>query len=173
MTCTLIYSHAANEAAPDVILEEEEFETDALSEDARTFLECAISDYNAMFNTSFDTSSNKFQNYYKDLSLRLKNQEIDLVIVVNMFLTGFDATTQHALGRQEPSGSWAATGVLPDEPDPQLGEDLRQYRHFPEPRAGNQRRHRAVRQPRCPWHRLAQAFRRVPRRIRREGRRIG
>ena len=50
-----------------------------------------------MFGTSFDTSSDKFQNYYKDLSLRLKNREIDLVIVVNMFLTGFDATTLNTL----------------------------------------------------------------------------
>ncbi|MFZ2178897.1 MAG: type I restriction endonuclease subunit R, partial [Rhodococcus sp. (in: high G+C Gram-positive bacteria)] len=61
------------------------------------FLEAAIQDYNATFNTSFDTSADKFQNYYKDLSLRLKNREIDLVIVVNMFLTGFDATTLNTL----------------------------------------------------------------------------
>ena len=57
----------------------------------------AIQDYNALYGTSFDTSSDKFQNYYKDLSLRLKNREIDLVIVVNMFLTGFDATTLNTL----------------------------------------------------------------------------
>ena len=56
-----------------------------------------ISDYNAIFGTSFDTSADKFQNYYKDLSERLKKREIDLVIVVNMFLTGFDATTLNTL----------------------------------------------------------------------------
>ena len=68
-----------------------------LDQPSRDFLESAIQDYNAMFGTSFDTSSDKFQNYYKDLSLRLKNREIDLVIVVNMFLTGFDATTLNTL----------------------------------------------------------------------------
>ncbi len=93
----LIYSYAANEAVADGILEEEEFETQALSSDARTFLEGAIQDYNGLFGTSFDTSSDKFQNYYKDLSLRVKNRELDLVIVVNMFLTGFDATTLNTL----------------------------------------------------------------------------
>ena len=64
---------------------------------SRDFLEAAIQDYNAMFGTCFDTSADKFQNYYKDLSLRLKNREIDMVIVVNMFLTGFDATTLNTL----------------------------------------------------------------------------
>lgn len=93
----LIYSYAANEAVAEGILEEEEFETQALSSDARTFLEGAIQDYNGLFGTSFDTSSEKFQNYYKDLSLRVKNRELDLVIVVNMFLTGFDATTLNTL----------------------------------------------------------------------------
>ena len=56
-----------------------------------------IDDYNGMFGTSYDTSSDKFQNYYKDLSLRMKNREIDILIVVNMFLTGFDATTLNTL----------------------------------------------------------------------------
>jgi len=65
--------------------------------DARSFLEDAIQDYNELFGTSFDTSADRFQNYYRDLSLRLKNREIDLVIVVNMFLTGFDATTLNTL----------------------------------------------------------------------------
>ena len=68
-----------------------------LDASARDFLEDAIQDYNDLFGTSFDTSADKFQNYYKDLSLRLKNREIDLVIVVNMFLTGFDATTLNTL----------------------------------------------------------------------------
>ena len=93
----LIYSYAANEPVEDGALEEEEFETGALSGDARSFLEDAIQDYNDTFGTSFDTSADKFQNYYKDLSLRMKNREIDLVIVVNMFLTGFDATTLNTL----------------------------------------------------------------------------
>jgi len=93
----IIYSYAANELVEDGALDEEGFETDALSSDARSFLEDAIRDYNALYGTSFDTSSDKFQNYYRDLSLRLKNREIDLVIVVNMFLTGFDATTLNTL----------------------------------------------------------------------------
>jgi type I restriction enzyme R subunit len=93
----LIYSYAANEPVEDGALEEEEFETGALTGDARAFLEDAIQDYNDTFGTSFDTSADRFQNYYKDLSLRMKNREIDLVIVVNMFLTGFDATTLNTL----------------------------------------------------------------------------
>jgi type I restriction enzyme R subunit len=93
----LIYSYGANDAADDGILEDEAFDTDALSGDARAFLEDAIQDYNDLFGTSYDTSTGKFQNYYKDLSQRLKNRELDLVIVVNMFLTGFDATTLNTL----------------------------------------------------------------------------
>jgi type I restriction enzyme R subunit len=93
----LIYSYGANDAVEDGALDEEGFDTGALSMDARSFLEDAIQDYNGMFGTSYDTSADKFQNYYKDLSLRLKNREIDVVIVVNMFLTGFDATTLNTL----------------------------------------------------------------------------
>lgn len=93
----LIYSYGANEATDDGILDDEAFDTDALSDDSRDFLEDAIQDYNDTFGTSYDTSAEKFQNYYKDLSLRLKNREIDLAIVVNMFLTGFDATTLNTL----------------------------------------------------------------------------
>ncbi len=93
----LIYSYAANEPVGDGALDEEGFETERLNVDARNFLEDAIADYNDMFGTSFDTSSDRFQNYYKDLSKRLKTREIDLVIVVNMFLTGFDATTLNTL----------------------------------------------------------------------------
>lgn len=93
----LIYSYAANEAEPDGLLGEEEFETHGLDQSSREFLEDAVQDYNDLFGTSFDTSAERFQNYYKDLSLRLKNRELDLVIVVNMFLTGFDATTLNTL----------------------------------------------------------------------------
>ena len=80
------------------ILDEENPEdTSALDAGSREFLEAAIADYNAMFHTNYDTSSDKFQNYYKDVSLRMKNKELDLLIVVNMFLTGFDATTLNTL----------------------------------------------------------------------------
>ncbi|MCC6533326.1 MAG: type I restriction endonuclease subunit R [Burkholderiales bacterium] len=93
----LIYSFAANEEESDGLLGEEEFETEDLDQSSRDFLDAAIGDYNALFGTSFDTSADKFQNYYKDLSQRLKKRELDLVIVVNMFLTGFDATTLSTL----------------------------------------------------------------------------
>lgn len=68
-----------------------------MDQTARDFLDAAIEDYNAMFHTNYDTSSDKFQNYYKDVSLRMKNKDLDLLIVVNMFLTGFDATTLNTL----------------------------------------------------------------------------
>ena len=94
----LIYSYGANEEEADGILDEENSEdTSALDSTSREFLERAIADYNAMFHTNYDTSSDKFQNYYKDVSLRMKNKELDLLIVVNMFLTGFDATTLNTL----------------------------------------------------------------------------
>ncbi len=93
----LIYSFSANEGESDEFLGEEELETEALDINSRDFLESAIIDYNHTFGTSFDTSADRFQNYYKDLSLKIKNREIDLVIVVNMFLTGFDATTLNTL----------------------------------------------------------------------------
>lgn len=93
----LIYSYGANEAVEDSALDEEGFDIGALSMDARSFLDDAIRDYNDIYGTSFDTSADRFQNYYKDLSLKLKTREIDLVIVVNMFLTGFDATTMNTL----------------------------------------------------------------------------
>lgn len=94
----VIYSYAANEEEADGILEEENSEdTSALDQTARDFLDSAIKDYNKMFQTNYDTSSEKFQNYYKDVSLRMKNKELDLLIVVNMFLTGFDATTLNTL----------------------------------------------------------------------------
>ena len=94
----VIYSYAANEEEADGILDEENPEdTSALDQTARDSLDAAIRDYNEMFHTSYDTSSDKFQSYYKDVSLRMKNKELDLLIVVNMFLTGFDATTLNTL----------------------------------------------------------------------------
>lgn len=93
-----IYSYGANEEESDGILDEENSEdTSALDIGSRDFLEEAIKDYNETFHTNYDTSSDKFQNYYKDVSLRMKNKELDLLIVVNMFLTGFDATTLNTL----------------------------------------------------------------------------
>ena len=76
---------------------DESFENDKLDKSSRDFLDAAIADYNAVFSTNFDTSSEKFQNFYKDVSQRVKNRELDLLIVVNMFLTGFDATTLNTL----------------------------------------------------------------------------
>jgi len=93
-----IYSYGVNEAENDDFVEDENSEnTDGLDKSSRDFLEMAIDDYNAIFKTNYDTSSEKFQNYYKDVSLRMKNREIDILIVVNMFLTGFDATTLNTL----------------------------------------------------------------------------
>ena len=93
-----IYSYGQNEQDPDGFIDDEDSDsTEGLDVTSREFLEIAIKDYNEMFNTSYDTSGDKFPNYYKDLSLRMKNREIDLLIVVNMFLTGFDATTLNTL----------------------------------------------------------------------------
>ena len=97
LTVATIYSFGANEADTEDVLADESFDTDSLDKTSREFLEDAIKDYNKTFNVNFDTSSDKFQNYYKDLSMRMKNREIDILIVVNMFLTGFDATTLNTL----------------------------------------------------------------------------
>jgi type I restriction enzyme R subunit len=93
----IIYSYCANEDDPQEGSLEEGFEPDKLDKSSREFLDSAIADYNLMFSTNFDTSSDKFQNYYKDISDKVKNRELDLMIVVNMFLTGFDATTLNTL----------------------------------------------------------------------------
>lgn len=94
----VIFSYEANEKEVDGTLGEENSEdTSGLDQTARDFLEAAIADYNEMFHTNYDTSASKFQNYYKDVSLRMKNKELDMLIVVNMFLTGFDATTLNTL----------------------------------------------------------------------------
>ncbi|MFT4326042.1 MAG: type I restriction endonuclease subunit R [Candidatus Woesearchaeota archaeon] len=92
-----IFSYGANDENQDGILDENPEDTSQLDLNSRDFLEHAISDYNKMFNTSFDTSSDKFQNYYKDVSQRVKDREVDILLVVNMFLTGFDATTLNTL----------------------------------------------------------------------------
>ena len=93
-----IYSFAPNEEEEDGLLgEENSDDTIGLDASSRDFLDYAIKEYNAYFGTNYDTSSEKFSNYYKDVSLRMKNKEIDILIVVNMFLTGFDATTLNTL----------------------------------------------------------------------------
>jgi len=91
-----IFSYGVNQET-DGLEDENSDDTSQLSGDDRAFLESAISDYNGIFQTSYDTTSEKFANYYKDVSLRMKNREIDILIVVNMFLTGFDATTVNTL----------------------------------------------------------------------------
>ena len=94
----VIYSYGANEEEADGIIDEENPEdTSALDQSSRDFLDAAIVDYNGMFHTSYSTDGDRFQSYYKDVSLRMKNKELDLLIVVNMFLTGFDATTLNTL----------------------------------------------------------------------------
>jgi len=93
-----IYSYGVNEAEnDDFVMDENSENTDGLDKSSRDFLEMAIDHYNGYFKTTYDTTSEKFQNYYKDVSLRMKNREIDILIVVNMFLTGFDATTLNTL----------------------------------------------------------------------------
>jgi len=93
-----IYSFGVNEDPENGIIDDENLEdTSLLAQSSRDFLESAIRDYNKIFKMNFDTSSEKFQSYYKDVSERVKNREIDLLIVVNMFLTGFDATTLNTL----------------------------------------------------------------------------
>lgn len=98
LTIATIFSFAPNEEdSADGILSDESFDTDALDQSSRDFLEMAIDDYNKLFKTNYDTSGKGFEDYYKDISQRVKNREIDLLLVVNMFLTGFDATTLNTL----------------------------------------------------------------------------
>ena len=97
LTIATIFSYSANEEENTDNLDDESFDTENLDLSSREFLEEAISDYNKKFGTNFDTSSDGFQLYYEDLSKRTKNKEIDILIVVNMFLTGFDATTLNTL----------------------------------------------------------------------------
>ncbi len=95
-----IFSFSPNEKYSDVdetIYEENNESVEGLDKSSREFLDGAINDYNNMFNTAYDSNGDNFQNYYRDVSMRLKNKEIDILIVVNMFLTGFDATTLNTL----------------------------------------------------------------------------
>lgn len=92
-----IYTFSPNGEEIDGTIFEGEMNVDKLDSSQRDFLERAIKDYNNIFRTNFDTSSDSFENYYKDISERMKNRELDLLIVVNMFLTGFDATTLNTL----------------------------------------------------------------------------
>ncbi|RQO63848.1 DEAD/DEAH box helicase [Variovorax sp. KBW07] len=93
-----IFSFAANEeqeAAGEI--QDESFDVSAMNSSAKEFLSAAIADYNALFKTNFSVDSNGFQNYYRDLAKQVKAKEIDLLIVVGMFLTGFDAPTLNTL----------------------------------------------------------------------------
>ncbi|MCE7913991.1 MAG: type I restriction endonuclease subunit R [Nitrosomonas sp. PRO4] len=93
-----IFSFAANDeqdAVGDIL--DESFEVSAMNSSAKEFLSAVIADYNALFKSNFSVDSNGFQNYYRDLALRVKSQEVDLLIVVGMFLTGFDAPTLNTL----------------------------------------------------------------------------
>ncbi len=93
-----IFSFAANEEQNAIgYIQDETFEPTAMDSSAKEFLFAAIKDYNVMFKTNYSVDSKEFQNYYRDLSNRVKNQEIDLLIVVGMFLTGFDAPTLNTL----------------------------------------------------------------------------
>ena len=93
-----IFSFAANEEQDAVgDIQDESFDVSAMNSSAKEFLGAAITDYNAQFKTNFSVESSAFQNYYRDLALRVKNQEVDLLIVVGMFLTGFDAPTLNTL----------------------------------------------------------------------------
>ena len=93
-----IFSFAANEEQDAVgDIQDESLDVSAMNSSAKEFLGAAIADYNALFKTNFSVESSAFQNYYRDLALRVKNQEVDLLIVVGMFLTGFDAPTLNTL----------------------------------------------------------------------------
>jgi len=98
LTIATIFSYAANEEQNAIgEIPDEGFEVSAMNSSAKEFLSAVIEDYNARFQTSFDVDSKSFQNYYRDLSKKMKAGEIDLLIVVGMFLTGFDAPTLNTL----------------------------------------------------------------------------
>ncbi|QZX49327.1 type I restriction endonuclease subunit R [Mycoplasma sp. E35C] len=94
----LIYSYGENKTINQEVIEDENLnDYNKLNNSQRDFLANAIKDYNEMFQTNFSLDNGGFENYYRDLSLRTKNREIDILIVVNMFLTGFDAPTLNTL----------------------------------------------------------------------------
>ena len=97
LSIAMIYSFAANEEDQSGMMDDESFDTEGMDVTSRDALDSAIMDYNLRFHTNYDTSSAKFQNYYKDVSQRMKERQVDILIVVNMFLTGFDATTLNTL----------------------------------------------------------------------------
>ena len=92
-----IFTYAANEEEPNGLMSDETMDTAAMDASSRDALGRAINDYNKMFNTTFSTEGDGFENYYKDVSQKMKERKLDLLIVVNMFLTGFDATTLNTL----------------------------------------------------------------------------
>ena len=97
LTVAAIFSFSPNEEEPGDILPDEDFDTNQLDKTGRDFLDYVMDDYNQVFSTNFSTDNGGFENYYKDISQRMKNREIDILLVVNMFLTGFDATTLNTL----------------------------------------------------------------------------
>lgn len=98
-----IFTYAPNpDDYSDGLLPEEDFDASSLAGPDRDFLETAIADYNQIFGCNFDTTAGRFQNYYEDVSKRLRNRELDMLIVVNMFLTGFDAKTLNTLWVDKP-----------------------------------------------------------------------
>lgn len=97
LSFAIIYSFAPNSDELDGLMEENSDDTSGLTKSDRDFLDDAIEDYNTLFKTRFDTSSNEFQGYYKDVSKKMKEKKIDVLIVVNMFLTGFDAPKLNTL----------------------------------------------------------------------------
>lgn len=95
---SVIYNYGVNEENTGGLVDDENSDSiEGLSDSLRDFLEMAIKDYNEEFGTYYDTSSEKFSNFYKDVSYKMKSRELDLLIVVNMFLTGLDATTLNTL----------------------------------------------------------------------------
>lgn len=142
-----IFSFAANEEQ-DAIgnIQDESFDVSAMNSSSKEFLAAAIADYNALFKTSYSVDSKSFQNYYRDLAKRVRNQEIDLLIVVGMFLTGFDAPALNTLFVDKNLRyhgliqAYSRTNRILDAPK------RSQYRHFPRSGTGNDQCHHAVRQ---------------------------
>ena len=129
-----IFSFAANEEQ-DAIgdIQDESFDVSAMNSSAKEFLSAAIADYNALFKTNYSVDSNGFQNYYRDLAKQVKAKEIDLLIVVGMFLTGFDAPTLNTLFLDKNLRYHGLMQAYTYQPHLRRHQDLRQYRHLPRP----------------------------------------